>query len=65
MTAAEYRERAEACIRIANSQHDVDMRQRWVELARQWRALATQVEEMRLGDFVPDSAAERPHKTGK
>jgi hypothetical protein len=66
MTPAEYRSRAEACIRIANSQHDPDMRQRWVELARQWRSLATQVEEMRLGDLAaPTSATERQHNSEK
>jgi hypothetical protein len=52
-------------MRIANSHHDADMRQRWVELARQWRALAAQVEEMRLGEFEPDEAAERQHKIEK
>lgn len=65
MTPAEYRSRAEACTRIANSQHDADMRLRWVELARQWRSLATQVEEMRLGDFAPNGATERQHNTEK
>jgi hypothetical protein len=65
MTPAEYRSRAEACTRIANSQHDADMRLRWVELARQWRSLATQVEEMRLGEFAPDEATERQHKIEK
>jgi hypothetical protein len=65
MTPAEYRQRADACIRIANSQHDADMRQRWVELARQWRTLAAQVEEMRLGEFTPNGAAERQHKIEK
>jgi hypothetical protein len=71
MTPADYRDRAEACMRIANSQHDADMRQRWVELARQWRMLAVQVEEMGLGEFALDGAAEtrhaaeRQHKTEK
>jgi hypothetical protein len=65
MTPAEYRQRADACIRIANSQHDADMRQRWVELARQWRTLAAQVEEMRLGEFTPNGATERQHKIEK
>jgi hypothetical protein len=65
MTPAEYRQRADACIRIANSQHDADMRQRWVDLARQWRTLAVQVEEMRLGEFIPNGAAERQHKGEK
>jgi hypothetical protein len=71
MTPGEYRNRAEACMRIANSQHDEDMRQRWVELARQWRSLAAQVEELRLGDLAVDGdaetqhAAERQHKIGK
>jgi hypothetical protein len=71
MTPAEYRDRAEACIRIANSQHDADMRQRWVELARQWQTLAMQVEDMRLDEFTSDGgtetrhAAERQHKDKK
>ena len=61
MTPAEYRDRAEACMRIANSQHDADMRRRWVELARQWHALATQVEEMGLSEFAFDGGAETQH----
>ena len=65
MTPAEYRERAEACMTIANSQHDADMRQRWVELARQWRTLAVQVEEMQLEEFTPDGATETQHKFKK
>jgi hypothetical protein len=66
MTPAEYRTRAEACMRIANSQHDADMRHRWVELARQWQSLAKQVEEMRLGEIeggIPP--AEAAEKLGK
>jgi hypothetical protein len=50
MTPADYRARAEECIRIANSHHDADMRKRWLELAQQWRALAAQVENMNLGE---------------
>jgi hypothetical protein len=52
-------------MRISNSQPDADMRQRWAELARQWRTLASQVEEMRLGDFIPDGATETQHKIKK
>jgi hypothetical protein len=50
-------------MRIANSQHDADMRRRWVELAWQWESLAKQVEDMRLGEveggIPPDEAADK------
>jgi hypothetical protein len=60
-------------MRIANSQHDADMRERWVGLARQWRSLAAQVEELGLGDYSGDGASsygvdgasERTHKPEK
>jgi hypothetical protein len=52
-------------MRIANAQHDADMRERWVALARQWRSLAMQVEELRLGDFGGDGASEMTHKPEK
>ena len=66
MTPAEYRTRADACMRIANSQHDADMRRRWVELARQWQSLAKQVEDMRLGEIEGGIAAtEAADKLGK
>jgi hypothetical protein len=66
MTPEEYRARAADCDRIANSQHDPDMRDRWLALAQQWRALAVQLEEINSGALDP-AATRKPHepKTGK
>jgi hypothetical protein len=64
MTPAEYRARAAECTRIAYSQQDADMRRQWLELARQWHVLATQVEEMHLGE-PGHTASEKPHRPEK
>ena len=61
MTPEEYRARATDCERIADSQHDANMRDRWLALAQQWRALATQVEEINSGALDP-RATGKPHK---
>src|SRR5262249_44526135 len=48
-TVGRYLARADACEQAASEVHDADVRDVYTDLARQWRELAKQIEQLRSG----------------